>query len=115
MNYTLETRAVNSKRLLANIQQIEQVFTEYQILWSNESLRNAAIEMIDSVLEDIAKNGRITQWNVICDYRNNKVSDMAKGIYRIEITYRQANCLNTTVLKYELVEDELTLDYDLGL
>jgi len=113
MKYTLITRAVNSKRLLATIQQIEQVFIEYQIIWSNESLRQAAIDMIDSVMEEIANQGRISQWNVVCDFRNNKLSDMSAGKFNVTISYRQTNCLNTTVLKYHLVEDELELDFQL--
>ena len=113
MKYTLVTRAVNSKRLLATIQQIEQVFTEYQIIWSNEPLREAAIEMIDTVMEELGGQGRITQWNVVCDFRNNKLSDMSDGKFNVTISYRQTNCLNTTVLDYYLIEDELELDFEL--
>lgn len=115
MTYTLKTRAVNSKRLLASIKTIEQVFTDYQIIWSNEPLRSAAIDMIDSVMEDIANNGKITQWNVICDYRNNKVSDMANGKFNVTISYRQTNCLNTTILEYTITEDVVELDFQLEL
>lgn len=113
MKYTLTTRAVNSKRLLAMIQQIEQVFTEYNIIWSNEPLREAAIDMIDSVMESIADQGKITQWNVVSDFRNNKISDMNDGKFNVTISYRQTNCLNTTVLKYHLVEEALELDFQL--
>ncbi len=113
MNYTLKTRAVNSKRLLASIRGFEQIFTEYQIVWSNEGMRQSVVDMIDGMMEDIANNGKISQWNVVCDFRNNKVSAMAVGIYNITITYRQTNCLNTTKLKYRIQEDELELDFNL--
>lgn len=113
MTYTLKTRAINSKRLLADIRQIEQVFTEYQIIWSNEPLRSAAIDMIDGVMEEVANTGRITQWNVVCDYRNNTVSDMANGKFNVMISYRQTNCLNTTILEYTIIEEELDLDFEL--
>ena len=114
MNYTLKTRAVNSKRLLASIRGFEQIFTEYQIVWSNEGMRQSVVDMIDGMLKDIADSGRISQWNVVCDYRNNKVSAMTAGIYNITITYRQINCLNTTKLKYRIYEeDDLELDFNL--
>ncbi len=113
MKYSLTTRAVNSKPLLAIIRQIEQVFTEYQIKWSYEPLRDAAIDMIDSVMEELADQGRITQWNVVCDFRNNKLSNMNDGKFNVTISYRQTNCLNTTVLKYHLVEEEMELDFEL--
>ena len=113
MNYTLTTRAVNSKHLLSGIRLFEKIFTEYQIIWSNEGMRQSVVDMIDGMMEDIATAGKISQWNVICDYRNNKVSEMAVGRYYITITYRQTNCLNTTELKYQIVEDDLELDFNL--
>ena len=113
MNFTLETRAVNSKQLLASIRQFEQIFTEYQIVWSNEGMRQSVVDMIDSMMSDIATAGKIIQWNVVCDYRNNKVSAMIAGIYNITITYRQTNCLNTTKLKYRIVEEDMELDFNL--
>lgn len=113
MIYTLKTRAVNSKKLLGSIRGFEKIFTEYQVIWSNEGMRQSVCDMIDGMMEDIAVSGKISQWNVICDYRNNKVSAMTVGIYHLDITYRQTNCLNTTELNYEINEDELELDFNL--
>jgi len=51
-------------------------------------------------MSEFKDRGQIDQWSVICDFRNNSIPQMDKGIYFFEVNYRQTNCLNTTRLIY---------------
>ena len=112
MSFTLTTRAVNSKRLLTTVQELEVIFTDFGVMWSSDNGREAAIEIIEEMMASLYLEGKITQWNVMCDYRNNSVADMNAGIYNLHITYKQTHCLNTTSLEYQIKEDTLELDLD---
>ena len=114
VEYKVITKAVNSKPLLTMIREVEIIFTDFAISWSSDTQRMAAIDTIDDMMAHIYEAGRITQWNVICDFRNNTVADMNAGIYHLTITYRQAHCLNTTSIEYVIKDEatELELDFE---
>lgn len=113
--FTLSTKAVNSVNLLNEVRQIELIFTDFDIVWSSDIQREAAIDTVDEIMQDIFGRGRITQWNVACDFRNNTLADMKSGLYKLDIRYRQTNCLNTTVLQYSidsnLTEKEIEINF----
>lgn len=110
--FTLTTKAVNSKRLLEWVRQLEIIFTDFDVTWSSDTQRMAAIDTIDDMMFTLHENGKISQWNVISDYRNNSIAKMAVGTYFLTVTYRQAHCLNTTTLIYKIKEDDMELELD---
>lgn len=111
-DYTLTTKAVNSKRLLDLVTQVEIIFTDFDIMWSSDAQRLAAIDTINDMMAQLWEDGKITQWKVISDYRNNTIAQMSAGIYFLTITYRQAHCLNTTILDYKVETDDTELELD---
>jgi len=104
----LTKKSVNSKRLFNEIHNfIEEGITFSGLMWSNESHRRAFLEIIEEFLGHYEKDGQIEQWKVICDYRNNRALDMNLGFHKLEIQYRQKNCLNTTILLYDIKDLKL--------
>ena len=119
VEYKLEKRSVNSKPLFNSIHSfIHEGITSNQVIWSNDIHRLSFIEVLNDYLEEFANQGLIDQFNAFCDFRNNTVAAMDKGLFVFEISYRQTNCLNTTRLIYT-VQDMLIpnlkelLDFDL--
>ena len=118
--YKLEKRSVNNKLIFTEIHKfMEEGITTNGILWGNDIHRESFVDVVSDCLEEVSFQGFIDQWNVICDFRNNTSADMDKGIYVVEVQYRQKNCLNTTRLIYtvkdmlianikELIDFELT-------
>jgi len=99
--FTLKTKNINSERLLKDVSDfIGGIITSYDIVWDGNSNRDAILEIIDEKLEDLQEDKEINQWNVICDRRNNKMSDTLRKITNLNITYQQRNCYNTTELHY---------------
>jgi hypothetical protein len=87
--------------------------TETGVNWSSDVQRDSYIEMVEDFMMEVAMDNKIEQWDVRCDGRNNKATDMNNGKFVLEVMYKQRNCLNTTVLRYDIADDdELDLDID---
>lgn len=101
--YKLEKKSINNKLIFSEIHKfIEDGILTGQVLWSNDLHRQSFVEVVSDCLEQVQMEGLIDQWNVISDLRNNTIADMDKGIYVLEVQYRQKNCLNTTRLIYTI-------------
>lgn len=104
-NYKLVTRHVNSKRILNDVTDfIGEIIENFNITWNSDSQRDAILEIIDEHLEDMVDDNKIEQWNVICDGRNNKRSNIQNKVTHLDVTYRQRNCFNVTELHYIIQE-----------
>lgn len=104
--WQLVKKSVNSRALFVEISSfIEEGLNDLGILWSSDSQRDSFVDIVDEWLEEKATEGKIEQWNIVCDYRNNKVTAMEAGRYTIDVYYKQRNCLNTTHLQYNLKDD----------
>lgn len=110
-------KAVNSKALVKEISSfVEEGFTDLGVSWDSDSQREAFVEITEDYLTEMMEvEGKIVSFKVIGDRRNNKVSDNEKGIYHIDIQFRQKDCLNVTQLCYTIthLEDEKsnTIDF----
>lgn len=103
--YKLITHHVNSKRILNDVTDfVDEIIENFNIMWGSEAQRDAILEVIDEHLEDMVEEKKIEQWNVICDGRNNKQSNIKKHVTHLDITYCQRNCFNVTELKYIIQE-----------
>jgi hypothetical protein len=101
--YTLEKRHVNSEPLADEITNfINDIIETFSVMWDNDDNRNAVLEIMDEHLEDLADEKKIIQWNIVCDGRNNKKSDIENKTTHLDITYKQRNCFNVTELKYTI-------------
>lgn len=104
--YTLKVSGSASKWLLKDVSEfVAEIIKEFSILYAHDVARDAILEVLEEHLEEKAMEGKITQYNVICDDRNNNKVLAENGITNLEIRYKQDNCYVTTVLKYVIVSD----------
>ena len=82
---------------------------DYGVVWNSETHRDSFVMVVNDFLSEIADEGKIEQWKVVCDKRNNKYSDMEQGIYHVDIQYKQRNCLNITQINITVNDTE---EYD---
>lgn len=102
---TIKTTNINSKILYAEINQfIEEGINDIGVRWANDTHRESFVEIIEEWLLEYAVKGKITQFNVICDKRNNLAKELANGNVIFDIEYKQTNCCNTTKIKYIITE-----------
>lgn len=114
--WTRTTKAVNSKVLLNDISSfIEEGIDDMGVIWGSDSHRESFIGIIEEWLDEKSEEGKIEQYKVACDLRNNKVSDMEKGVFVLEVHYKQRHCANTTQLRYDIKEEDSSgwLEFDI--
>ena len=113
MTVEVTARAVNSKSLFEAMQDMVKTgIDETGLDWGNESHRDSFVEMLNEFMMDFYQEGKIDQWKIMCDHRNNTVKDMNDGKYNLDLHYVQKHCLNTTQLRFHIAEDlNLTLDF----
>jgi hypothetical protein len=105
--YTLKVHGSASKSLLKEVTSfVEEIIDEFSILYEHDVHRDAILEVLEECLEELAEAGRITQYNVICDNRNNNQVLADAGITNLDITYKQDNCYVTTSLHYVIISDK---------
>lgn len=101
--FKLEKKAVNSKVLCQEIQKnVEELITSAGVIWGSDAHRDGFVETCIDGLAHLEDEGKLEQGNAVCDLRNNTIENMDKGIYIVEISYKQTNCLNTTRLIYTI-------------
>ena len=101
--FKLEKRSVNSKVLCQEIQKnVEELITSAGVVWGSDAHRDGFIETCNDGLLVLEEEGKLEQGNAMCDFRNNTIENMDKGIYIVEISFKQKNCLNTTRLIYTI-------------
>ena len=116
----VDVKSINSKGLYEEIYGfLKEGIDEFGVIWDSEAHRESYVEVVNDFLTDIAESGKIEQFKVVGDKRNNKYTDMDKGIYHVDVMYRQRNCLNTsqinlTIHNFDNDIDEELLDF-LGL
>jgi len=71
-------------------------------LASDATARSIIIELTEDALLTREEDNKLTQWNVICDKRNNTPETIALGKTYIDIAYVQTHCLNTTTIRYTI-------------
>jgi hypothetical protein len=74
-------------------------------MWASDAQRDAILEVLDEHMEDMVEENKIDQWNIVCDGRNNKQSNIEKKLTYLDVSYQQRNCFNTTELRYTIKEE----------
>ena len=101
---TLKTlsRNVNNPTLFKDIDDFMiEVFSTLRISWVNKQHRQELVELIDDWMDTFAyESGKIIQYDVMCDSRNNPPEELQKKRLHFLLRYRQTNCLNTTEIEY---------------
>jgi hypothetical protein len=100
---THRSKNVNSKKLFALIKDtLSQVCDEYIIIRPSivdhtYDYSQLAI-FADLFMEDLVERKMITQYDVLCDERNNDEHEVRHGNIVMELRFRQAHCLNVTTI-----------------
>lgn len=114
ITYKVKTKAVNSKKLVAEICKFIEDSLEI-VDFSSAIHRTSYIQLIDEFIEDKHTEDKITQWKIVCDNRNNTLIDFDRGNVTLDIYFKQKNCLNTTHINYQLNISTGILDFDFDL
>lgn len=111
IEHKVDAKCVNSKILFGEISKfVNDGFDQIGSLFARDSGRMQFVSVVNDFFYALQDNDIITHWNVICDQRNNKVADMEAGQFRLTVSYKQRNCLNTTELRY-LIRVNLSEDW----
>lgn len=101
-----KSKFVNSKKLFEEINNvINDVINEYIMVSRGivDYTYNFShfVEFLNAYFdEELLKKCRISQYDIICDERNNDPHEVRKGRIFMTIKYVQYNCLNWTQLDY---------------
>ena len=102
----IKKRYVNSKRLFVEINDfIEEGLAQPSLTWDVPIHRQSFVEVVIDWLAEFHAEGRITQYDVIGDERVN-LSNEPQELYNIIIKYKQKHCLNTTIIQYQVLEND---------
>ena len=105
MNVKVKTRAINSKRLFNEIDElVHEGLQTVDIAWEIDDEREIFLDFLNSMLQEFWSKGEIEQWKVQCNSLNNKTDDMLNGIVNLDIYYKQKHCLNTSRITYTFQE-----------
>ncbi len=97
--------AINSKILHTIVREyVEEGLEHANVVWANQTHRDSFVAVINDMMEMLLDEDKITQWKIVCDGRNNTTADMNSGLFFIDITYKQRNCVNNTYLQYEITK-----------
>lgn len=99
-------KSINSKKLFKEIDDfVQEAIDITGVRWGSAIHRSALVDLVEAWLhEEIYGNGKITQFNVMCDERNNPLSLTRENKYRFEVSFKQRNCLNTSSIEYQIDE-----------
>ena len=94
------TRNVINKDLYIQLNDVLfEAVTTLEVKWNNEDHRRNFVEVIEDYLEDVLEDGKITQYKVVCDHRNNK-SFLKQDEILFSVKYKQPHCFNWTTIEY---------------
>lgn len=105
MKFTLKHKNVSNQTIFNDLTDFMcNVFNTLHIYMRSPGYREDFLMMIEDWMEAYIElsNGKIIQYDVVCDSRNNRPEDMENGKINFTIKYRLKNCLNTTELNYVL-------------
>ena len=95
--------SVNSKVLNTTVREyIEEGLEHANVVWSNQTHRDSFVAVIEDMMQMLAEDDKVIQWNIMCDGRNNKTKDMNAGRFYLDVHYKQRNCINFTRLTYQI-------------
>jgi len=94
-------KAPTNKRIIGHICDfIETSIEEFGLDWSNDSQREAFVEVLEDCMEMLIDAKDIETYKVMCDRRNNTSQNIKDGMFNLDILFKVRNCLNTTQIKY---------------
>lgn len=99
---TLNKYNVHSNIIFKQVNQIvEDTYDE--IDWSNDYGRSQYIKFLENYLQEyFYEPGKITQFEVICDHRNNDNNELYRGRVNLRVQYWQTHCITKTTLDYRI-------------
>ncbi len=103
MDIKVKTENVHSKSLHKKVD--EHVRASVTLLDLASDL-DTVVSLIEMLLYDDAETYKLEQINVVGDGRNNKLTYIKRGIFKIDVNYKHLSVFNTTKLSY-LIDTEI--------
>lgn len=102
-SYKKEIKSVVNKTLVKDIADyVEALIDDVGPDWEVESHRQSVVSLIEEFMAEVANDGNITQYKVVCDRRNNNGKDLQAGLVKLDVTFRQKNCFAVTQILYTI-------------
>lgn len=103
ISITKEFKAVNNKTLLTEVtKNMDDCVQQIGTSWNSESHRETVADLIDDWMMNLVDEGKIEQYKVLCDHRNNTTKAMESGVYKLDVQYKQKHCFNVTKVIYTI-------------
>ena len=103
MKVDIVSKNVNSKVLFDAIHEtLYDAVTTLGVKWTSDTHRASFVEVIEEYFEDLVEDGKIEQYKVVCDYRNNKGGFSNAKEHIFDVYYKQPHCLNMTQIQYRV-------------
>lgn len=99
-----ESYNINSKRLMREIDTIVRSYIcDDSVCWDDDNWRTSLECVLDEHMGLLQQETNLLErWKVICNNRNNPSYRTSKNFYKLEISFQQINCLNTSQLIYNV-------------
>ena len=97
-----EFKNVNSKKLVDEIADFVDFLVDGSQceLLTEEYYREATTTMVTDLMSEFEVANSIDNFKIVGDLRNNHMVDLERGMYTIDVHFRQRNCSNVTKLRF---------------
>ena len=110
--FTKTVKGINGKIIFDDISEyVEDVIVDFGVIWENIIHRESLVEVIEDFLYERQEEGKITQFDVVCDDRNNTKYEMNNGMFHLLIKYKQRHCRNVSQIFYSI---DAKIDIDIS-
>jgi hypothetical protein len=93
-------KGIISKSLYENLNKtLFDAVTKLDVRWRSAEHRTSFIEVVEEFMDDVVADGKIRNYKVICDGRNNRSFTKQDEIL-FSVKYKQPHCLEWTTIDY---------------
>lgn len=101
--FQVSQRNVNTPRLANEIIKIMKDFMDCPYyLVTNDVHRSSVIETTKEWMSQLLVTSEIDNFKIIGDHRINSQNQLNKGVFVMEMQYKEHNCVNLTKLRVEM-------------
>ncbi len=84
----------------------------FRLTFGADEEREDVADNIEYFLMELHLNDEITQGKVVFDKRNNSRAELDSGRYKLDVSYKEWNCLNLSTITYVITKKFSGADVD---
>ena len=84
----------------------------FRLTFGADEEREDVADNIEYFLMELHLNDEITQGKVVFDKRNNSRAELDSGRYKLDVSYKEWNCLNLSTITYVITKKFSAADVD---